>query len=270
MQSFNDYLTSKKITIEPGFMFNYLFQHYNTNVFPFENVEESVKWIDSLPKRIKEPLTQLGKTSTGIGEGETILKIITKSTPKPSNHTYDIHHSDGRWEIKKGTPIMSGGTHKQCLTDFITTLTLFDKIINTNAYLPAMLKFDQLNLQKAWNENFKQRSTNQVSFTNMNKTKFNNIFKENGLFDQLKNLKETNFNIKLTDDLTFIFQFVEDHNINQQYLEQSFKEFFIKDLKGLIHITEDYKYNIIYNQQFVETWVFDGITKGNRLKFKPI
>ena len=74
-------------------------------------------------------MSELGKTVNGIGEGETVLKIINNNISNTSTHNeYDIQQYNNLWEVKKGSPIMSGGTNKQILNDFITVLILLDKI----------------------------------------------------------------------------------------------------------------------------------------------
>ena len=73
----------------------------------------------------------------------------------------------------------------------------------------------------------------------------------------------------MLNELNFIFNFIEEHQINSEYIQQQFKIEFFQKLKGLIFIDEYYKYNIISQDNFINDWEFAGITRGNRLKFKP-
>ena len=275
-KKYNDFLISKNNKFANNFVNYFLFYHYEQKTFPFQSIEDSVKWLNSLELPIRKLLSSYGKHSQGIGEGETVLKIINKTNSNSTHlNEYDIDHINGLWEVKKGTPILSGGTHKQIVTDFITVLTLLDKCIQSNKYLPTLLKYASISIQYNWNNTFKHKDTNKTSFTNISRTKFDYFFKEHGILEQiqqlyslLKTVPPDTLEYKLHAELKFIFNFITEHNISSSYIQNTLKEEFIQNLIGLVCINEDYVYNVIYKRDFIDSWQFDGITRGNRIRFK--
>jgi len=221
----------------------YLEYLYNLGAFPFNNINDSISFLNNLSHNECQNLTDLNK-SYGIGSGEVILYLLNENSTI-SNKEYDLLISNDRFEIKKDTPILSGGTDKSILTDLITCFNLIDKHVEINIK-------SNLTYVNQWKETFPRK------WNNINLNQFNSFF--NVVIPQLRENQ--------TPEVISILNFIDTHNISYDNLVLSLKQDFIKNIDYLIFIDKNYKYSLITPQQFINTWEFDGITRGNRVKFK--